>query len=188
MKSDSTAPLLAKFRPTSDKVQISADGNILSFTLIEPSTSDYALAVGLFSLLALTLSYTSIGYILQLAAITSSVLLCTLFIDDTHTTTINKLEGTIRVTKSRFSRVSRIRVAQVSETVALHIVEDKISLKRNGFALEVEVLSGGGIGYMRVRCADTLVVGEAKIKMLRNVKADVETFLGLQQNPFVGKK
>ncbi|KAJ3012637.1 UNVERIFIED_CONTAM: lariat debranching enzyme [Siphonaria sp. JEL0065] len=186
----SASPKASKrFKPLSKKVHVSSNGSILSFVLIEPSSTDYGFAIALFSFLSLALYLTGLANLtVQILALLSSLYLCTTFIDDTHSITIDKLKGTIKSTKSKFGKTSRVRVGQIREAVALHIVEDKISLKRNGFALEFELLNDQGF-YYRLRCADTLVVGDVKVTELESVKADVEGFLGIEaKNPFASEE
>ncbi|KAJ3250025.1 rRNA-binding ribosome biosynthesis protein rpf2 [Chytriomyces hyalinus] len=170
-------------KSSSDLLSISDDETTASLTLIQPSSTDYILAASLISVLTLCIYLSRADILLGGAAFVSSLLMATMFIDDTHTIHLDKTRGTVRVTKSKFGQVSRTRVGQIREAVAAHIVEDKISLKRNGWALELEFLNAQGL-YYRIRCADTLVVGETKLKMLGTAKRELEEYLGLSTNPF----
>jgi sporulation-control protein spo0M len=68
----------------------------------------------------------------------------------------------------------------------VEIVEDEISRKSKGFALELVFMSTHG--YYRLRLAETLIVGSENEEMLKSIKAKIDAFAKLKQNPFADGK
>ncbi|KAJ3111908.1 Vacuolar protein sorting-associated protein 8 [Phlyctochytrium bullatum] len=100
----------------------------------------------------------------------------------------------ITVTKAKFGRVSWIKVGQTDEFTRAVIVEDEVTKKSNGWALELEFLSsgngamigGGSGGYLRIRTAETLALGDDNKGKLTEVAEKIHTFLDIKKNPFEG--
>ncbi|KAI8614679.1 hypothetical protein BC830DRAFT_1126146 [Chytriomyces sp. MP71] len=178
---------MTPFKPLSPHFQVSDDRSTANVTFIAPTWRDHALAAILVLFFTLAVLATKPDLLIAASVIATSVAMAlAFFIDDTFSLCVDKRKETLRFVKAKLGFVSRTRVARVSEAVAVHVVQDKISLKRQGLALEVEFFNDQGI-YYRIRCADSLVV-EARLPELEALKADLELFLDLKPNPFASNE
>ncbi|KAJ3213841.1 Vacuolar protein sorting-associated protein 8 [Dinochytrium kinnereticum] len=181
--------------------QIKKEGDLLTIILIKPTSADYAVALVVFVVGTAFLSVTYAENWVRVLTILSFALISYQMIDDTFVTEIDRRKagsgmGSNRasVTKSKLGRISWKRVAVADELVRAVLVEDDITKKSKGWALEMEFLSsagptglvgGGGLGgYMRIRTAETLVLGDTNKEKLVAVAKEIHEFLGLKDNPF----
>ncbi|KAJ1531154.1 hypothetical protein HK405_001647, partial [Cladochytrium tenue] len=64
----------------------------------------------------------------------------------------------------------------------IDIVEEAMTKRTKGYTIEFELMSSHG--YIRLRAAETFLVGEGNRKMLEDLKAKLSEFLQLRDNPF----
>ncbi|KAJ3327299.1 rRNA-binding ribosome biosynthesis protein rpf2, partial [Blyttiomyces sp. JEL0837] len=105
-----------------------------------------------------------------------------LLIDDKYETIISKKDNKVTVTKSKFGYIMWKRVGNLDELKQVEITEVEIKKKKSGWVLDLEFMSHFGI--YRLRTADTLVLGDANVATLQEVKKKIDTYLQLKSNPF----
>ncbi|KAI8854739.1 hypothetical protein BC829DRAFT_486068 [Chytridium lagenaria] len=170
----------------------------LTITLIEPTMADYTVATIVFIVGTVFLSVTYAEIWVRILTVLSFALISYQMIDDTFVTEIDRRKpgsgvgsNRVAVIKKKLGRISWMRVASADELVRAVLVEDDVTKKSKGWALEMEFLSSagptghvGGGGYLRIRTAETLVLGDANKEKLKLVAKEIHNFLGLKDNPF----
>ncbi|KAJ3411303.1 hypothetical protein HDV05_002407 [Chytridiales sp. JEL 0842] len=170
---------MTSWKPTLD---VKETDDKLEVCYVKPTQGDYiyATVVLTIGLLIITVAHTE--WLYTLAAIVPVVYLAYGLIDYTYVAILDKKKGLATVTKTKLGRLSYKRVAPLDELVQVEIVEDEITRKRKGSAVEMVFMSQHG--YYRLRLAETLTVGEENIKLLHEVKSIIHKYMKLRQNPF----
>ncbi|KAJ3103756.1 hypothetical protein HDU97_009852 [Phlyctochytrium planicorne] len=179
---------------------INKNGDLLTITLVQPNTADYAVAAIVFTAGTVFLSVTYAELWVRVLTVLSFALIAYQMIDDTFVTEIDRRKGNEKganrasVTKSKLGRISWKRVALSEELIRAVIVEDEVTKKSKGWALELEFLASAGPtglvgsngmgGYYRIRTAETLLLGDTNKEKLLLVAKEIHDFLGLKDNPF----
>ncbi|KAJ3189688.1 hypothetical protein HK101_008760 [Irineochytrium annulatum] len=107
-------------------------------------------------------------------------------IDCSFVATLDKKKNEVVITKTKLGQLQWKRVAIADELVQVEVVEDDITSKKKGWAMEFEFMSSHGLFRMRV--SDSLVVGDDNRKVLEKTATDIMKFMSIKANPFRDKK
>ncbi|KAJ3212542.1 hypothetical protein HDU82_000481 [Entophlyctis luteolus] len=167
-------------------VSVHQDGDRLLVKISEPQIRDYAMAIGTFVTFSVSIYFSGFtsDILMNSLAVLASAYFSSMLIDSTFSTTFDKSAKSVRIEKSRFGMQDQVRVGQLGHVVAVHVVEVEVGKNKHGWALDIELLMDEGI-YIKMRCAEALLLGDSGRTALETVKAQVEEFLNISaRNPF----
>ncbi|KAJ1540117.1 hypothetical protein HK405_011954 [Cladochytrium tenue] len=152
------------------------------FCIARPTRREYLFVATIVAASLLYVFLARLSILPSVLTIASFVGLALSMLDYTYVTTIDQKKNTIVVAKYWFGRLAGKRVANANELVKIDIVEEAMTKRTKGYTIEFELMSSHG--YIRLRAAETFLVGEANRKMLEDLKAKLSEFLQLRDNPF----
>ncbi|KAI9355992.1 hypothetical protein DFJ73DRAFT_824182 [Zopfochytrium polystomum] len=162
---------------------LSQTDSTLRFCTVAPTTSDWAYSGAILLVGVVYAWYSNFGLFPAGVLIVASFAYLSLsVIDYTFITTIDKTRNRVSVAKYWLGRLHSERVCNANELVQVYVQEDEISKRSKGWVMEMEFMASHG--YVRLRVADTLLVGERNRGRLLFLKAKIDAFMELRQNPF----